>query len=216
MILTLQGKLQEIYNVLLSPLGSRLSSVSQKKAKLLLQIGRYEEAKMAYETLIPKEWVFEFHKSFFYRKLLIYSFCSLDNWTFYTDYLTAGLKCQSATECYLFIDQMVNLNYNSKVRAPQLARFELLKRAMEQDLAVKDCPSSTSLLKQYFTQFGTKDCVVSDLKRFLYLLNESEKEMMIRDVGFFEFIFQWYLVHKCLDPKYLLYKDISEKSIDFH
>lgn len=57
MILELQGKTEEMYNVLCSPLGELISSVPQRKAKLLLMMERYEEALEVYEELISNELV---------------------------------------------------------------------------------------------------------------------------------------------------------------
>lgn len=55
MILELQGKNEQILDVLSGPLAARLSGVPQRKAALLLQLQRYEEATTAFKELINEE-----------------------------------------------------------------------------------------------------------------------------------------------------------------
>lgn len=55
MILELQGKSEEMLNVLSGPLASHLSSVPQHKAALLLKLERYSEAADAYKELISEK-----------------------------------------------------------------------------------------------------------------------------------------------------------------
>lgn len=55
MILELQGKSEEMLNVLSGPLASHLSSVSQHKAALLLKLKRFPEAANAYKELISEK-----------------------------------------------------------------------------------------------------------------------------------------------------------------
>lgn len=55
MILELQGKDEEVLKVLSGALASRLSSVPQRKAMLLLQLQRYPEAASAFRELISQE-----------------------------------------------------------------------------------------------------------------------------------------------------------------
>lgn len=55
MILELQGKNEQVLEVLCGPLAARLSGVPQRKAALLLQLQRYEEATTAFKELINEE-----------------------------------------------------------------------------------------------------------------------------------------------------------------
>lgn len=55
MILELQGKTEEMLQVLLGPLAVRLNNISQRKAVLFQKMKRFEEATRAYEELIRKE-----------------------------------------------------------------------------------------------------------------------------------------------------------------
>lgn len=55
MILELQGKTEEMFQILTGPLAIRLNNISQRKAKLLQKMKRFSEATKAYEELIRKE-----------------------------------------------------------------------------------------------------------------------------------------------------------------
>ena len=105
---------------------------------------------------------------------------SLENWIFYENYLTASLKCQSLTECLEFFEEIAAKSGN-KSRAPHLARLELLKRAQETEI---ECPPGpVGVMHKYFNQFGSKGCVVSDMKIYLHLLSPSEKCILLEKVN---------------------------------
>lgn len=55
MILELQGKVQEMFQLLTGPLANPLSNVPQRRARLLLKMKCFDEATRAYEELIRKE-----------------------------------------------------------------------------------------------------------------------------------------------------------------
>lgn len=55
MILELQGKSEEMLNVLSGPLASHLLSVPQRKAALLLKLERFAEAVSVYKKLISEK-----------------------------------------------------------------------------------------------------------------------------------------------------------------
>lgn len=57
MVLELQGKEEEIMEVLSGPLAFRLSSLPQRRATLLLKLKRYSEAASTFKELIHEEWV---------------------------------------------------------------------------------------------------------------------------------------------------------------
>ncbi|EFN87304.1 N-alpha-acetyltransferase 25, NatB auxiliary subunit [Harpegnathos saltator] len=164
MILELQDKNEEILNVLSSPLASHLSYVPQRKATLLLKLERFPEAAEAYQELIRK---------------------NTDNWTFYQNYLSMALKFQQPTECLDFFNDIINMSEN-KIRAPYLARLELLKRTCTNGDAQYNL-QSVDLMHQYFSQFGGKGCVVSDLRLYLNILTPEGKvellERIEKDIG---------------------------------
>ncbi|KAL6448145.1 hypothetical protein ACFW04_000276 [Cataglyphis niger] len=164
MILELQDKNEEILNVLSSPLASHLSYVSQQKATILLKLERFPEAANAYRELIKE---------------------NIDNWAFYQSYLSAALKFQQPTECLDFLNNIINTSEKS-IRAPYLARLDLLKRAhIDEDLQCSLQP--VDFMREYFTQFGEKGCVVGDLRLYLNLLTSNMKielfEKIEKDIG---------------------------------
>lgn len=55
MVLELQGKENEIMEVLTGPLAFRLSSLPQRRATLLLQLQRYSEAATIFKELVLEE-----------------------------------------------------------------------------------------------------------------------------------------------------------------
>ncbi|XP_014235651.1 N-alpha-acetyltransferase 25, NatB auxiliary subunit [Trichogramma pretiosum] len=161
MILELQGKNEEMFEIFSGPLASRLSNLPQRKGKLLLKMKCFTEAARAYEELIRKE---------------------RDNWAYYQDYLTAGLECQTATMCYKFLNDTITTTFDDKIRAPQLARLELLKRTAEKKLEIEHCAHICDDMRQYFKQFGTKGCIVGDLKLYLHLLSDADKEELLENI----------------------------------
>ncbi|XP_033227156.1 N-alpha-acetyltransferase 25, NatB auxiliary subunit isoform X2 [Belonocnema kinseyi] len=163
MILELQGKDEEVLKVLGGPLASRVSNLEPRKAKLLLKMQQYAEAVSAFKELIRQD---------------------ADNWTFYKDYLSAALKCQSLGDCLKFLDETAAVA-GKKSRAPQLARLELFNTARESQI---DCPfSHVEDMHKYFNKFGSKGCVVSELKMYLHLLSTPEKDLLLekieKDIG---------------------------------
>ncbi|XP_020285803.1 N-alpha-acetyltransferase 25, NatB auxiliary subunit [Pseudomyrmex gracilis] len=164
MILELQDKNEEILNILSSPLASHLSYVPQRKATILLKLERFPEAANAYRELIKE---------------------NSDNWAFYQNYLSAALKFQKPTECLDFLNNIINTS-EKKIRAPYLARLDLLERI--RDSEDSQCSlQSVDFMRQYFLQFGEKGCVVNDLRLYLHILTPKAKlellEKLEADVG---------------------------------
>ncbi|OAD52479.1 N-alpha-acetyltransferase 25, NatB auxiliary subunit [Eufriesea mexicana] len=139
MILELQGKSEEMLNVLSGPLVSHLSSVSQHKAALLLKLERFPEAANAYKELIKE---------------------NVDNWAYYQDYLLAALKFQKPEECLNFLNKIITTS-EKKFRAPYLAKFELLKLTQNGGV-IENVTEPIDLMYQYFSQFGEKSCIIEE------------------------------------------------------
>ncbi|XP_076276164.1 phagocyte signaling impaired isoform X1 [Lasioglossum baleicum] len=164
MILELQGKSEEMLNVLSGPLAVHLSPISQAKAALLLKLERFPEAANAYKELINE---------------------NTDNWAYYKDYLSAALKFQKTEECLEFFDKIITTS-EKKVRSPYLAKFELFKRTQSKG-TIENIAEPMNIMHQYFSQFGEKDCVVEDLRLYLNLLPQAGKLELLqkieKDVG---------------------------------
>lgn len=108
-----------------------------------------------------------------------YFIFSADNWTFYKDYLSAALKCQSLEDCLKLLDETAAVAGKNS-RAPQLARLELLKTARESQI---ECLfSHVEDMHKYFNKFGSKGCVINDLKMYLHLLSTPEKDLLLEKV----------------------------------
>ncbi|XP_012253045.2 N-alpha-acetyltransferase 25, NatB auxiliary subunit [Athalia rosae] len=164
MVLELQGKEEEIMEVLSGPLAFRLSSLPQRRAMLLLQLKRYSEAASTFKELIEGD---------------------IDNWAYHRDYLVAAVKSEAPQKCLEFLNEIVS-GKGKKARAPRLARFELLKHARLLKIEL-DSYDPLELMRQYFTQFGEKGCVVRDLELYLHLLESDKRlnliKMLEQDVG---------------------------------
>lgn len=102
-----------------------------------------------------------------------YLLYSTDNWAFYQNYLSAALKFQQPTECLDFLNDIINTTEKG-IRAPYLARLDLLKRAYNSE-DVQCSLQTVDFMHQYFVQFGEKGCVVGDLRLYLNLLTSKMK-----------------------------------------
>ncbi|XP_076236201.1 phagocyte signaling impaired [Calliopsis andreniformis] len=159
MILELQGKSEEMLNVLSGPLASHLSPIPQRKAALFLKLERFSEAANAYKELINE---------------------NNDNWAYYQDYLLAALKFQKPEECTEFFNKVITMS-DKRVRAPYLAKLELLKRTVNQQI-MENKTEAVVLMYQYFVQFGEKDCVVGDLQLYLDLLTPADRLELLQKI----------------------------------
>lgn len=111
---------------------------------------------------------------------ILYLFYSSDNWAFYQNYLLAALKFQQPTECLDFLNNIINTS-EKKIRAPYLARLDLLERIRDSDDS--QCSlQSVDFMRQYFLQFGEKGCVVNDLRLYLHLLTPKAKLELLEKV----------------------------------
>ncbi|CAK9820354.1 N-alpha-acetyltransferase 25, NatB auxiliary subunit [Anthophora plagiata] len=159
MILELQGKNEEMLNVLSGHLALHLSSVSQRKAALLLKLEHFPEAVNAYIELINENF---------------------DNWAYYQEYLVAALKFQKPIECSNFLNKCI-IASGKKVRAPYLAKLELLKLT-KGGKVIENVIEPVDLMYQYFSQFGEKGCVVGDLRLYIHLLTSTGKLQLLQKI----------------------------------
>lgn len=104
----------------------------------------------------------------------------MDNWAHYRDYLIAALKSETPKSCLEFLNEIVS-SRGETARAPRLARFELLKHAHELKIEL-DSFDPVDLMRQYFSQFGEKGCVVGDLRLYLHLLKPEQRLELINKV----------------------------------
>lgn len=158
MILELQDKNEEMLTVLSGPLAFYVSSTVQRKAALLVKLERFPEAVSAYKELINE---------------------NADNWAYYKDYIYAALKYQKPEECLDFLNKIISTS-EKKVRAPYLAKLELLKRTRTAENVENG--QSVDLMHQYFSKFGEKGCAVEDLRLYLDLLTPTDKLHLVKKI----------------------------------
>lgn len=91
-----------------------------------------------------------------------------------------ALKFQQPTECLDFFNDIINMS-EKKIRAPYLARLELLKHTCTDEGAQYNL-QSVDLMHQYFSYFGEKGCVVSDLRLYLNILTPKGKMELLERV----------------------------------
>lgn len=89
------------------------------------------------------------------------------------------MEFQQPTECLDFLNNLINTS-EKKIRAPYLARLELLERTHDEDLRYSLQP--VDFMHQYFSQFGEKGCVVSDLRLYLNLLTSKARSELLEKV----------------------------------
>lgn len=104
----------------------------------------------------------------------------------------AALKFQQPTECLDFLNNIINTS-EKKIRAPYLARLDLLERAYTNE-DLQNSLQPVDFMRQYFAQFGEKGCVVGDLRLYLNLLTPKAKFELFEQVrntklGFLKLIF---------------------------
>lgn len=72
-----------------------------------------------------------------------------------------------------FLNNIINTSEKG-IRAPYLARLDLLKRAYNSE-DVQCSLQAVDFMHQYFAHFGEKGCVVGDLRLYLNLLTSKMK-----------------------------------------
>lgn len=176
MILELQEKWEDILKFIESPLYTQLvpGSVAQASIPYLTKLGHWKRL-----NLICKELLWE----------------NIDRWDYYQSYFDSVFHLMKETEedpesavdntaekCHEFICQLVeSMSSGRNLRGPYLARLELWKR-----LAVNGDPTSLlgsglALCVQYLRMFANKLCAVSDLRPYLTMIPQKEREEKCRD-----------------------------------
>lgn len=176
MILELQEKWEDILKFIESPLYSQLvpGSTAQACIPYLTKLGLWKRL-----NLICKELLYE----------------NIDRWDYYLPYFDSVFQLMkqneedpestidnTAEKCHEFICQLVeSMSSGRTLRGPYLARLELWKR-----LAVDGDPTSLlgsglALCIQYLRVFANKACAVPDLRPYLPMIPQKEREENCRD-----------------------------------
>lgn len=178
MILELQEKWEDILKFIESPLYAQLvpGSTAQACIPYLKKLGLWRRL-----NLVCKELLWE----------------NIDRWDYYLPYFDSVFQLMKENDedsensvdntpekCHEFICQLVeSMSSGRTLRGPYLARLELWKR-----LAVDGDQYPTSLLGsglalcvQYLRVFAHKPCAVADLRPYLPMIPQKEREENARD-----------------------------------
>ncbi|KAH9631356.1 hypothetical protein HF086_012144 [Spodoptera exigua] len=176
MILELQEKWEDILKFIESPLYSQLvpGSTAQASIPYLKKLGQWKRL-----NVVCKELLWD----------------NQDRWDYYVPYFDSVFYLMkeneedadssidnTAEKCHEFICQLVeSMSSGRTLRGPYLARLELWKR-----LAVDGDPTSLigsglSLCVQYLRVFANKPCAVPDLRPYLGMIPQKEREEKCRE-----------------------------------
>lgn len=176
MILELQEKWEDILKFIESPLYAQLvpGSTAQACIPYLKKLGHWKRL-----NLLCKELLWD----------------NQDRWDYYLPYFDSVFQLMkesdsnsestaddTAEKCHEFICQLVeSMTSGRTLRGPYLARLELWKR-----LAVDGDPTSllgsgVALCVQYLRVFANKPCAVPDLRPYMAMLPQKEREERSRE-----------------------------------
>lgn len=179
MILELQNKWEDILKFMESPLYSRLipGSMPQACTPYLRKLGKWSRL-----NLICKDLLLD----------------NQDRWDYYMPYFDSVFQLMkaepadpdvnelqpddTAEKCHEFIALLVeSMGTGKPMRGPYLARLELWKRLKESGESTALLGSGVALCVQYLRVFAHKPCVVPDLRPYLGMLPQAEREENARD-----------------------------------
>ncbi|CAH2093565.1 unnamed protein product [Euphydryas editha] len=176
MILELQEKWKDILNFIEGPLYSQLvpRSTAQASIPYLKKLGHWRRL-----NLLCKDLLWD----------------NQDRWDYYLPYFDSVFHLISNTEadgesgaddtaekCHEFICQLVeSMSSGRTLRGPYLARLELWKRLSVDGDPTALLGSGVALCIQYLRVFANKPCAVPDLKPYLAMIPQKEREDRCRD-----------------------------------
>lgn len=188
MILELQEKWEDIIKFMDTPIYNNLvpGSMPQASIPYLNQLKQWRKV-----NVICKELLVE----------------NQDRWDYYLPYLDSVFQLintrhdnlvrdnsidDTAEKCHEFICQLLESVPSGKLlRGPYLARLELWKRFTNNGDATNLLGSGIALCLQYLRIFAHKPCAVADLKPYLVMIPQKQREEHARDfltcLGFDEY-----------------------------
>lgn len=207
LILQLQGKHEEILNVLETKLEEKHVHLNNLANKLphLKQLNRWEEINILCKKLLvdnPDKWdvwkeyvasVFEINSgksSPIKQKEKGAEKCEDIPENHEGDCDDLDSPDNNPEKAHEFICRIVEngASIEFQLRGPYLARFELVRKLNEAKMDPKECLGEVlDLFVEYFHRFGHKPCCVSDLRIYLSLLDEDKRlalaSRLMQDVG---------------------------------
>ncbi|KAI8441951.1 hypothetical protein MSG28_005623 [Choristoneura fumiferana] len=175
MILELQEKWEDILKFIESPLYAKLlpGATAQACIPYLKKLQQWRRL-----NLICKELLYD----------------NQDRWDYYVPYFDSVFQLMknsekndltvddTAEKCHEFICQLVESMSSGRVlRGPYLARLELWKRLSVDGDPTELLGSGVALCVQYLRVFANKPCAVPDLRPYLEMIPQSEREEHCRD-----------------------------------
>ncbi|RVE47920.1 hypothetical protein evm_007434 [Chilo suppressalis] len=176
MILELQEKWEDILKFIESPLYSQLVPGSSAQACIpyLKKLGQWRRL-----NLLCKDLLWD----------------NQDRWDYYLPYFDSvfqlmkegegegeGSADDTAEKCHEFICQLVeSMTSGRTLRGPYLARLELWKRLSESGDPTSLLGSGVALCVQYLRVFANKPCAVPDLRPYMAMLPQKERQEQSRD-----------------------------------
>lgn len=176
MILELQEKWEDIVKFIESPLYSQLvpGSTAQACIPYLKKLGQWRRL-----NLVCKELLWD----------------NQDRWDYYVPYFDSVFHLMkeneedsensvdnTAEKCHEFICQLVeSMTSGRNLRGPYLARLELWKRLSVDGDPTSLIGSGLALCVQYLRVFANKPCAIPDLRPYLGMIPQKEREEHCRD-----------------------------------
>ncbi|XP_066144404.1 phagocyte signaling-impaired protein [Euwallacea fornicatus] len=189
LVLNLEEKYEDVLELLNGPLGGSLQALNLSQVKL------------EFATKL-KDW----RRVNSLCKLILQE--SFDRWEYWVQYINSVFELIDSNEdinlsegsfsnvdntvekCHEFICSMIEGGADNQflLRGPYLARFELCAKLQEKNIETYEfLGDSLELFMEYFRKFGHKSCCVSDLKVYLYLLDDEQKivfgSRLVKEVG---------------------------------
>lgn len=169
MILELQEKWQDILKFIESPLYSQLvpGSTAQACIPYLKKLGHWRKL-----NLLCKDLLWD----------------NQDRWDYYLPYFDSVFHLMKETDsestaddtpekCHEFICQLVeSMSSGRTLRGPYLARLELWKRLSVDSDPTDLLGSGMALCLQYLRVFAHKPCAVPDIRPYLAMIPQKERE----------------------------------------
>ncbi|KAK3084712.1 hypothetical protein FSP39_017808 [Pinctada imbricata] len=184
-ILELMEKWEDALKLVKGSLGEKLTSElhfqDRKAAELYMKLEKWAEANAEYKKLLGK---------------------NPDHWQYWQEYVSSCLHLaeskwsppgdNSPIDCDYteemaasFIEDSIKSCTDGRLlRGPYLARLELIKQIQDRsrpNVQSVGCPMK--LLEQYYELFGDKFCCFEDMKVFMDLLCESERDEIVDNVS---------------------------------
>ncbi|KAM3964040.1 LOW QUALITY PROTEIN: phagocyte signaling impaired [Aphomia sociella] len=176
MILELQEKWKDILKFIQTPLYGQLvpGSTAQASIPYLKKLGHWRKL-----NLLCKELLWD----------------NQDRWDYYLPYFDSVFHLMkepdgegdntaddTAEKCHEFICQLVeSMSSGRSLRGPYLARLELWKRLSVDGDPTALLGSGLALCVQYLRVFANKPCAVPDLRPYLAMIPQKEREEHCRD-----------------------------------